>query len=162
MLAVRLVNRRRNRLGPIAALTYPCCWSATGLIRAYSDGGPVIATSATGGSKPAKKLLKTDDSVAEGPKTTKKPRKQRSDAGTSRGGNNSGIPPKPRTPSTKPRKKRSDAGVLKGPLLKKAFEDVLHGARTAIPEGEAETDSGKGTKQYYASMQKKIVLTGFA
>jgi hypothetical protein len=163
MLAVRLVNRRRNRLRPIAAtFTYPCCRPATGLIRAYSDGGPVIATNVTGGSKPARKQLKTDESIAEVPKTTKKPRKPRSDAGTSREVKSSGNPPKPRTPSAKPRKKRSDAGILKGPL-KKAFEDVLHGARAAIPEGEAETDTGKGHKAvHYASRHKEMVLTLFA
>ena len=111
MLVVRLVNRRRNRLRPTAAFTYPCCRPATGLIRAYSDGGPVIATNVTGGSKPAKKQPKTDESIAEGPKTTKKPRKPRSDAGTSREVKSSGNPPKPRTPSAKPRKKRSDAGT---------------------------------------------------
>ncbi|ELR05867.1 hypothetical protein GMDG_07640 [Pseudogymnoascus destructans 20631-21] len=154
MLAVRLVNRRRNRLRPIAALTYPCCRPATGLIRAYSDGGPVRATSATGGSKSGQKQLKTDESVAEGPKTGKKTRKLRSDAGTSRGGSNSGIPPKPRTPSTKPRKKRSDAGILKGPLLKKTFEDVLHGARAAMPEGEAETDAGTSKRKSVRSLSR--------
>ncbi|OBT93503.1 hypothetical protein VE01_08674 [Pseudogymnoascus verrucosus] len=154
MLAVRLVNRRRNRLRPIAAFAYPCCRPATGLIRAYSDGGQVIATNVTGGSKAGQKNPKTAESTAEATKSTKKPRKQRSDAGTSRGGNNSGNPPKPRTPSTKPRKKRSDAGVLKGPLLKKAFEDVLHGARTAIPEGEAETDSVPSKRKSVKSLSR--------
>ncbi|KFY63712.1 hypothetical protein V496_03739 [Pseudogymnoascus sp. VKM F-4515 (FW-2607)] len=141
MLAARLVNRRRIRLRPIAVSAFPCCQPATGLIRAYSDGGPVIATNATGGTKPGRKQLKDDESIAETPKAGKKPRKPRSDLGTSRGVKINANPPKPRTPSTKPRKKRSDAGVLKGPLLKKAFEDVLHGARARIPEGQAETDT---------------------
>ncbi|KFY42436.1 hypothetical protein V494_02417 [Pseudogymnoascus sp. VKM F-4513 (FW-928)] len=142
MFAVRLVNRRRNRLRPIATFAYPCCWPATGLIRAYSDGGPVIATGAAGASKSKKKQSKTTESVSESPKAGKKPRKVRSDAGTSRGVKKNANPPKPRTPSTKPRKKRSDAGILKGPLLKKAFEDALHGARDSLPEGQAETDDG--------------------
>lgn len=149
MFAVRLVNRRRNRLRPIAAFTYPCCQPATGLIRAYSDGGPVIATSATGGTKSTRKQLKTDESISEAT-PAKKPRKQRSDSGTSRGPKKNANPPKPRTPSTKPRKKRSDAGVLKGPLLKKAFEDALRGARASLPEGQAETDDGKRHRQYIA------------
>lgn len=146
MLAVRLINKRRNRLRPVEIFAYPCCRTATGFVRTYSDGGPVIATNTTGATKSGCKLPKTNESISEGPKTEalKKPRKLRSDAGTSRGANNTGNPPKPRTPSTKPRKKRSDAGILKGPLLKKAFEDVLHGARAAIPEGQAETDAGKG------------------
>lgn len=147
MLAVRLVNKRRNRLRPFAISAFLCCRPATGLIRAYSDGGPVIATSATGGTKPGRKQLKTKESIAEDPKPVKKPRKPRSDAGTSRGVKKNGNPPKPRTPSTKPRKKRSDAGILKGPLLKKAFEDVLHGARAVLPEGQAETDAGKGHRR---------------
>ncbi|KFY92647.1 hypothetical protein V500_04097, partial [Pseudogymnoascus sp. VKM F-4518 (FW-2643)] len=147
MLAVRLVNKRRNPLRPFAISAFLCCRSATGLIRAYSDGGPVIATSATGGTKPRRKLPKTDESITEDPKPAKKPRKPRSDAGTSRGVKKNGNPPKRRAPSTKPRKKRSDAGILKGPLLKKAFEDVLHGARAALPEGQAETDAGANKRK---------------
>lgn len=132
MFAVRLVNRRRNRLRPIAAFTFPCCGPATGLIRAYSDGGPVIATG------DPKTWGGTDESIAEGPTTGKKPRKGRSDAGKSRPVKKDGSPRKPRTPSTKPRKKRSDAGVPKG-LSKKVYEEVLHGARPVIATGGPET-----------------------
>jgi hypothetical protein len=149
MLAVRLISKRRNRLRPVALFAFPCCRTATGFVRTYSDGGPVIATKEAGGTKTKQKKPKTVESIVDGAKPNKKPRKPRSDAGTSRGSNNNGGPPKPRAPSTKPRKKRSDAGVLKGPMLKRAFEDVLHGARLAIPEGQAETD-GKGQRPYTA------------
>ncbi|KFY27498.1 hypothetical protein V493_03454 [Pseudogymnoascus sp. VKM F-4281 (FW-2241)] len=112
----------------VRSFTFPCCGPATGLIRAYSDGGPVIATGDP----------KTDESIAEGPTIGKKPRKGRSDAGKSRPVKKDGSPRKPRTPSTKPRKKRSDAGVPKG-LSKKVYEEVLHGARPVIATGGPET-----------------------
>ncbi|OBT63342.1 hypothetical protein VE03_07243 [Pseudogymnoascus sp. 23342-1-I1] len=111
------------------------------------DGGPVIATNAAGGTKPRQKQLKSDECIARSPKVGKKPRKPRGDLGTSKVVENNANPPKPKTPSTKPRKKRSDAGILKGPLLKKAFADVLHGARAAIPEGQAETDAGANKRK---------------